>query len=298
MNATYLQFRIENPYTGDFVVLNDVSTDPSNYYTISESPDFKLGVRNSNRNRLGRHFIKSFYSFYAEREINFKGQIIAQSKQQMENLVDDLRKVLALPPLPTTGNDGFVIVKWTDANGRDWQCNAKISDDVKIVSSLGLPYLREYEINLICEDGLVYSQDLFSVSGITSYYAGSLLLPCHLPVSIPNVWWNEVGLDNDGNFYTPPLIRIYGYAENPKVELTNTGDFIKLDGYTIPAGSYVEIDVANGTIELDDGTDLSGYLSTDSVWFYLESGNNVLRLTHDGSYLLGSIMIYWRDATI
>jgi len=73
---------------------------------------------------------------------------------------------------------------------------------------------------------------------------------------------------------------------------------MKLNGYTVADGRYVTIDVGEGTIELDDGTDLSAYLTSDSTWFYLEPGSNTLRLTHDGSYLLGGLECQFRNTEI
>lgn len=299
MNATYLKFTIENA-NGDSVILNDITSNPQKVYTITESPEFTLDVRTNKRDRMGRHFVKTDYSFYGERTISFRGQIAVfnQNVDDLEDMVADLRKIFALPPLPNNTENGFVTIKWTDQRGLNWQTTAKILSDVKITSIFGMPWVRNYEINLITDDGLIYSQDLFATSNNTAYYGGSLMLPVSLPALMPNVWWNEISVDNDGNFPAPATFKIYGYAENPVITQAESGYFIKLDGYTVPVGRYVEVNVAEGTIELDDGTDLSGYLSTDSTWFYLTSGSNTIRLTHDGSYLLGMLVVEWRNTEI
>jgi hypothetical protein len=299
MPATYLQFTLENAQ-GYSLTLNDVTTDPQKVYTITESPEFQLDVRTNKRDRLGRHFVKTDYSFYGERIITFKGQIAVfnESVSDLETMVANLRKLVSLPPLPKPTDNGFVTIKWSDERGLDWQLQAKIIADVKITSIFGMPWVRNYEITMLAEDGLIYSQDIYSVSGSTAYFGGSLILPVSLPAIMPSVWWNEINVNNQGNFPAPATFKIYGYAENPVITHSETGYFIKLDGYTVPAGRYVEVDVAQGTIELDDGTDLSGYLSTDSTWFYIDSGSNTIRLTHDASYLLGMLVIEWQNTEI
>lgn len=300
MDATYLHFTIENPYLGESLVLNDVTTDPTKYYTITESPISELNVRTNSVNRLGRNFVKTDYSFYGERQINIKGQIVVTdgSISNMENLVANLKKIFALPPLPNSSNDGFVTLKWTDQRGNDWQMEVKLVSDIKITSIFNLPYVKNYEINLIAEDGLIYSQAVSSVSEQTAFYTSKLTLPCTLPAILDSDWLNELDITNAGNYPTPPIFTIYGYAENPLITHAESGNFIKLEGYTVQAGRYVVINVGEGTIELDDGTDLSAYLSDDSTWFYIESGTNTVRLTHDGNYLLGSLECEWRNAEI
>jgi hypothetical protein len=298
--GTYLHFTIENPYTGQTITLNDVTTDPAKYYTINESPESLLGIRTSKVNRLGRHFVKTDYSFYGEREITLRGQIVVTNGNvdDMEDLVADLRKIFALPPLPNENNDGFVTLKWTDERGLDWYMEVKLIADIRIESIFNMPYVRNYEIRLLAEDGLIYSQSISSASQPTSYFGGTLKLPTLLPAVLDEEWWNVMTVNNQGNFPSPQILIIYGYTENPKITHVASGSFIHLDGYTLADGRYLTIDVSEGTIELDDGTDLSAYLSTDSVWFYLEPGSNELRLTHDGSYLLGSFECQFRNTEI
>lgn len=300
MNQTNIKFEIENPYTGDSIVLNDVTTDPSKVYTITESPISKLDVRTAETNRLGRHFVKTEFSFYGRRDLVFKGQIavFTGSESDIEEMMADMKKVLALPALPNANNNGFVVVKWTDERGLAWQTNAKVTQDVEIKAVFGVPFVKEYTISLMCEDGIIYSQNTLSSSVDTAYYGGNLILPTILPATIESVWWNEMIANNAGNFTSPPVFRIYGEAVNPKITHVEDDIFIFLDGYTVPTGRYVEIDVAEGTIELDDGTDLSGYLSTDSTWIQLNPGNNTLRLEHDGDILNGMLACDWHNTEI
>lgn len=74
--------------------------------------------------------------------------------------------------------------------------------------------------------------------------------------------------------------------------------------YTIPAGSYIEIDTAEGTLKLDGTTDLSPYLSSDSEWFGTLAGENSFIYESDTNPLITYVYptqrfeIDWNDAML
>lgn len=303
MPATYLQFEVYNPATGQTLTLNDVTSDPDKLYTISEPPQFRMGVRTTKQNRLGRHFVKSQYSFYEERLMLFKGQIAVfnNSVSDLETMVSNLKQIFALPPLPDESNDGFIYLKWTDARGLSWQVRAKVLSDVYIEPIFGVPFLRTFNLELMAEDGYIYSQTEFTASTTPSYYATVSTLPITLPVTLVAGWVDDLVVTNLGNFPSPPRLRITGTGAgviDPKIEIVETGKSIELTGLTIATGRYVEIDIAEGTIEYDDGTDYSQYLTNDSDWIYLNPGANTVRFTHTGSFLDGLLGVYWRNTEI
>jgi hypothetical protein len=104
---------------------------------------------------------------------------------------------------------------------------------------------------------------------------------------------------NDGSYPAPVVLRVDGPCIDPEVENTTVGSTLKLN-YTIPTGSYIELDTDLKTVTLDGsaaaGTGASRYyaLDTSSSWYDLDPGNNTLEFrapTDDGSDLTAT----WRD---
>jgi hypothetical protein len=104
-------------------------------------------------------------------------------------------------------------------------------------------------------------------------------------------------INNAGNEDTDPIFRIYGPFTSVTINNLNTSESftIEFDEYTeIGIGEYVEIDVKNRTVKLNDGTSI--YSAFDGEFFRLVPGNNTLQFSpigNDGNTLLRTI---WRDA--
>lgn len=83
------------------------------------------------------------------------------------------------------------------------------------------------------------------------------------------------------------------YSEK-KLELT----------YTLLDGEYVDFDTQEGTILKDDGTDLSGYLTTDSEWFTIKPRENTIMYESDEDPTITLVDpterwdIFWHDALL
>lgn len=72
---------------------------------------------------------------------------------------------------------------------------------------------------------------------------------------------------NAGRDDSPPIWRIYGYCQNPQIVNLATHERFVIVG-TVAANSYLEIDVANGTVKLNGTTDVANLVqSSTSTWF-------------------------------
>ena len=89
----------------------------------------------------------------------------------------------------------------------------------------------------------------------------------------------DMAVTNNGHIGTYPTISIAVGAENPKIELVSTGEYIEFESYTVPGGGPLTIDCWAGTIKLVDGTNKISEMSKQSTFFYLPRGNDTLRLT-------------------
>jgi hypothetical protein len=70
------------------------------------------------------------------------------------------------------------------------------------------------------------------------------------------------------------------------------------------AGEYVDFDVQNGMVTKSDGTDVSGYLTYDSEWFFLSPRQNLFMYESDTNPLATWVMpsevfaLSWNDAML
>jgi hypothetical protein len=108
----------------------------------------------------------------------------------------------------------------------------------------------------------------------------------------------SVYAQNGGNVETYPIIRIYGSGENPSVENVTTGSLMELT-YTLDDGDYIDIDMADGTIDfydlsLDTTTNILDVMSEASTFWSLMPGENELHVTMS-SVGEGTIGITWYD---
>jgi len=89
----------------------------------------------------------------------------------------------------------------------------------------------------------------------------------------------DIAVSNSGHIGAYPTISIAVGAENPKIELVSTGEYIEFESYTVPAGGPLNIDCWAGTVKLADGTSKMSELKKESTFFYLPRGADSLRLT-------------------
>lgn len=95
----------------------------------------------------------------------------------------------------------------------------------------------------------------------------------------------ETTIDYEGTWEEYPTIILTGPITNPVITNTTTGDKLALT-YVLQAGAVITINLSYGqkTITLDDGTNLIGFLTTDSdlATFRLIPGENVITVIGSG----------------
>jgi len=89
----------------------------------------------------------------------------------------------------------------------------------------------------------------------------------------------DIAVTNNGDIGAYPVISIATAAENPKIELVSTGEYLEFESYTVPGAGPLNIDCWAGTVELADGTDKIGELKKESTMFHIPRGAQTLRLT-------------------
>jgi len=130
-------YTFTNNFTGQTfsIGLDEVGNEVCQSYNgllLQEYPVFEAEIRNEEQDRAGQHGIWDFFSFYWKRNVTLSGVILASSWSNLVHLQNLVKETLSLPAQPIQGtNDGYVNLKWTDAQGIEWNMNVKLTQDLQ-----------------------------------------------------------------------------------------------------------------------------------------------------------------------
>lgn len=272
---------------GSSIDINDFTTDPDNFIALQDYPVSDVAIKNSETDREGQHGIWDFFSFYGKRSMTFSGVIVGVDEAHVETQKVALLKVLSLPPIPNTSNDGYINVKWTDANNDDWQIDAKLQSYPKFSRDMRKLYRLDFQFTLKSKNPEIESQDEIINSGVRAWEQGMLTLPTELPNSFSVDFNNKITVNNQGSLQSHTVIRIYGEDNlaitNPYIYNITTGKIFKLNITLNGSNEYVEIDSKNGTVIDQDGNDQSANVDGTSEYIILNVGENIIVFLSDES---------------
>jgi hypothetical protein len=83
---------------------------------------------------------------------------------------------------------------------------------------------------------------------------------------------------NEGDYVSPPVVRIDGPVTNPRVELVETGETMEFV-ISLQTGEYLEIDVQEKTVLLNGAESRRGTMTFQSTFFKIHPGTNTIRYT-------------------
>jgi len=292
------QYTIENK-NGDSFVINDHTTTPSQIIALLQYPDFDVDVKGREIDKQGQHGIWDFFSYYGRRNMTFEGVIIGDTEADAETVRKNMQKVLALPTQPSTIKNGYVTVKWTDANGDSWQIEAKIFRNLRVDRRLKQVYRLDFRFTLKADDPFIISQTENTSNGTRGYVDnGGLTVPLDVPFSWSLSNENVLTVTNTGGASANTVIRINGESQgaitNPVVKNLTTGAMFEIATTIADDTKWVEIDSKEGTVVDQDGLDLSGLISNQSMFILLQQGaNEIMYISDEDPY----ITLYFPTAT-
>lgn len=133
-----------------------------------------------------------------------------------------------------------------------------------------------------------------SIAFVSSGVVGAF--PITFPWQIASFGSGAQSINYDGTWLTYPTVVMNGPLTGPVLSNLTTQEKLQLN-YTIPSGRTATIDLAYGrkTATLDDGTNLIGYVSTDSdvASFHLEPGVNTFQVIATGTSAASSIVVQY-----
>ena len=277
----------EVEFTFRGTTFNDSTDVSTGVYMIQNVPEGIKApeTRHTESPLQNRHGIVDGVSYYGKRIIVFTGKIIAASQSARKTMEEVLKGIFTLDGVQTGDDPSYYTLYMTDEDSTAKQMSVKVNRPVEFSKEFLNPNIRDFIVELKAQDPVWYSQTLYSSLIDEGLQMGTLTLPTTLPLILGSSFLNEATVTNGGNFVTFPVITITGAGENPTIENVTTGESLTLSGLTIVSGDTVVIDCKNGTVTVN-GADGLSYLTSDSVFISLASGNNTIQVSDDSSATL------------
>jgi hypothetical protein len=193
--------------------------------------------------------------------------------------VDQLRAMLQPHRRPSLyiQHDGWLTERRAEVRG------VSITQPIDRVSAVGL----ETSLQVDIPGG--YLEDATQLVGTLrpALSSGGLALPIILPASFSAGASGSVLIINTagtkfGAASTPCVLRLYGDCSEPVITNQTTGQIFELDGVSIAAGTYMQIDMGARTVYLngDPGLSYYNYINfTTSSWWELQPGDNLVTIS-------------------
>jgi Phage tail protein len=140
----------------------------------------------------------------------------------------------------------------------------------------------KFLIQLYVPDAALLSGTMVTSPALTITVSGGTVLPWTLPVTLGPSSGGSMTVTNNGNGTALPIVRYVGPLTNPQVLNNNSGLYMKLN-YTVPSGSYVEVDMAEKLMLLNGTSLIASAKSDGSDWWGLDPGATLIRLLTDSS---------------
>jgi len=214
-------YTFTNNFTGQTfsIGLDEVGNEVCQSYNgllLQEYPVFEAEIRNEEQDRAGQHGIWDFFSFYGKRNVTLSGVILASSWSNLVHLQNLVKETLSLPAQPIQGtNDGYVNLKWTDAQGIEWNMNVKLTQDLQFSRPSGNRLRSTFFISLKSDSPYILSTTEYSEAYYRGWRQGSMPLPAYLPAYVNTVYNEVVNIYQAGTGDSPGTYRVYGPATNP-----------------------------------------------------------------------------------
>lgn len=272
------------------ITLNDfvLNSEATRFYLDEDIQGLSLPeIRTSSGVYSGRDGGYIGAQFYGMRSMSLIGRCfgtdIVELEQKRRQLQDALRTKTVVMRVITNAGSTYLI-----------NCNL-LRFDMPIKRTLES---APFKIELIAADPLIYDDTAGAALTVTVNKAvgGGYVYP----VAYPVLWTagvQNVNVNNAGNAQVAPTITLTGSAHDPVIYNNTTGKLLRLSGFTMAAGDTVVINMAERTVLLNGGS-VFDKVSSDSQFWKLAIGNNLISLNSTGGSDTVSAVVSWRSGYV
>lgn len=250
------------------------------------------GIRQTKYSRPGEHGAIVSNVLYDGRLISITGMIFAETANQFQQRRRDFESAISLvrdsysSPIPLT-------LKMTTIDSLALQIDCHVQEFVMKDQEMNG---QEYLLQLYAPDPAFLSQTEESFS-ITRGTGGGAIYPFIYPQIYGSSVGGEVILTNSGSMETYPVIYLNGSLTSPIIQNTTLGRYISLD-LTLNSTDQIIIDMMNRTIIKNGSEPVISTKTSDSLFWWLEKGDNTIELFTSNNADTGNAQIKYRHAYV
>lgn len=204
------------------------------------------------------------------RPITIEIELIARGKTDMQNKKRLLNKVIN----PAIGQLTFEYID----DSVERSIKGITESTVYGYESNFTDYKQRILIDLLCSDP--FFRDKADVTEEIVTWIGGLTFPLELPTTFAMAGAKMMNVKNEGDVATPVTVEIYGPANFPKIQVRETGEYIRVNK-KLTADDVVTITTqfGNKRVELNGVNAFNILELPGSTFFDLAVGDNVVELT-------------------
>jgi hypothetical protein len=255
-------------------------------FTITEAQGFESPeVQVSTYQRGGRHGIVVNRALWRGRRLRLTFKLRASTIAAYAELRDQFIEAWNLPQA-----DDLVTIPFTTIDGKALQVDAQLVNALDGGFLPGYVTAGKIRVELLAPDVNFESQNA-QTSTVYLPVSSGVPMPHALPIGFARTG-GEATVSNVGNGNVFPTLRIYGPVTNPHIKHAGLNIDLGL-AYTIPSGSYVDIDMKEETILLNGTGSLLSTMSGN--FWYLVPGNNSITFSADTYDAAAYTLITYRN---
>lgn len=222
--------------------------------------------------------------FYGVRDFSITGFIRSESTTQHA-----LDRQILTNSVPLKEDIGITIITFAGQSLYFTARRTRLSMDVI------KPCVSAFKIDFVAPDHLIYDISEGSMLSVTlsKLTGGGAILPFILPVTLDASAGSQ-SVINSGTSTIYPLITVSGTVTNPRITNLTTNQAIEIT-INMSGADELLIDMRHRTITLN-GSNILAYKTTDSEWWGLFVGSNLLQFETDGGGDTGTATVTWRPA--
>lgn len=264
------------------------NTGPTDFWLQTPVDGLEMpNLRISQYDKPGENSTVISNMLYSAHTVNLVGMVRSDTAVQYEINRRRIMQALAI----TRDSNGFITPKrctFTMLSGDQFFFDAFMA--AKPVLPQADINWTNFQIQLLIPKGLIFGNQAIDSGQVTRPSGGGFILPVIGPIVSSGATGGSTTIYNLGNATTPISIRLTGPLTNPFIRNAANGLTMQLT-YTIPGGSYVDVDMYEKTILLNDDSSVLSTRTDDSDWWGLEPGNNVISFNTSDSTDTGNMEI-------
>ena len=272
--------------------LHDLSDSTAKFFI---SPPIKglefPAIRSTTFPRAGEDGIFISTLYIGERRITLNG-VMSNLLNQADYVIQRQAFFATCSPIRDQNNLPITrILRFTALDGNTYQVQCQV---IKALMPMEQISYAKWSLDLLASSVSIENYNATTTS-VSPYVGGGVILPDILPVIFSAGSGGIISTINNGNANAFPIITLNGLLTNPRIENSTLGKFFYLS-LSIPLGASVVIDMQNRTVVQGLVTNQISSKSSDSKFWWLQSGANTIKLTTSSGADTGNASIVYRDS--